>query len=529
MAVDVTIRALALDGTWETIGVDRARGIHPTNVTLAADLWGPSKATFDLLRDPGTVWPDLRAYTPIEVECDGMLVWGGRIAETPSRDGADRQINVQADGWQFHLDDNPYEQLYAHTKLDPWRDTRSFLGADLAKFLSTPKVQSGDGVITIGYANGDAVAAGEYVGVTLDLGPNRTAHAIAVEWERLGVSNPDQTLYARGHDLQDPASGSGTPEDAFSFTLDGSASGTSTGTFTTARRYVSVFMYRNGAGDTYGADFLARLKAIRVFGQAAYMSAGASVLRASAVYLDALVQGTQLLSSDLSALSATSFDLTDFTPQGRRTPREMITAVNAAHDWLTQITADRRPVFRPKPSAPTLMIGSWGGSTFADASQNSGEEIYDRVAVTGQDAAGDPVDVVRTQTGTLVDRCGGHRTKEVAVRSTLATTLAQQIGDVWLDAHRTTPARGTSDITRLGVRDFLSGASIPPAVLLTRTGELLHHSNAIDPDTGGVGRDVRLADVTYKPAADAASVTLDNSRANVEALLERLAIVSGAG
>jgi hypothetical protein len=65
-------------------------------------------------------------------------------------------------------------------------------------------------------------------------------------------------------------------------------------------------------------------------------------------------------------------------------------------------------------------------------------------------------------------------------------------------------------------------------VLLRNTGEMLRLNHVIDPDNGALARDARLAAVTYKPATSEAEVTLDNSRSSVEALLERLAVVTGA-
>jgi hypothetical protein len=525
MADEVTIRAQALGGGWEVLGVDRARGVHPENEVLQADQWGPTKATFDLRRDPRAAWPDLGAFTPVEVEVDGMLVWGGRVAETPSRDVSERVMSVQCDGWQFHLDDDTYEKAYVHTKLSDWRDQRSFLGADLTKFPVTPKVTSGDSAITLGYANDDLVTANEYAGVTLDLGPVSTAKYVVVEWERIGVSNADQTLYATGHDSEDPTAGS--PEDAFSFTVTG-ASGTHQGSFTTARRYVSILLYRNGAGGTYGADWQVRVTAIRVFANTSYVSGGASVLHATDVLRDALVQATTLLSGDWTQIQDTSFAIPEFALDGDHTPREVATAVNALHDWLLQIDPQARPVFRPKPTSPVIEIGAWPGSSFEDASANSGDEIYDQVRVTGQDAASRRLRVTRSQTGTLVDRRGFHRSKILPVSSSLTTAVAEQIGDIWLTAHRTTPLKGTANVTKGGARGIPSGEPVHPAVLLLKTGEMVRLNHVIDPDTGGLGRDARLAGVTYRPATSQAEVTLDNSRSSVEALLERLAVVTGA-
>ena len=88
--------------------------------------------------------------------------------------------------------------------------------------------------------------------------------------------------------------------------------------------------------------------------------------------------------------------------------------------------------------------------------------------------------------------------------------------------------KGTVKITGdRATRDIQSGASIPPERLLRMTGDLLRLSHRVDPDTGGQGRDGRIAEVTYTPATDTAVVALDNRRTSHEALLERLAVVTG--
>ncbi len=54
-------------------------------------------------------------------------------------------------------------------------------------------------------------------------------------------------------------------------------------------------------------------------------------------------------------------------------------------------------------------------------------------------------------------------------------------------------------------------------------------AHRIDPDTGGQGRDGRIAEVRYDPRTDQATVALDSRRDSVDALLERLAVVVGTG
>ncbi len=137
---------------------------------------------------------------------------------------------------------------------------------------------------------------------------------------------------------------------------------------------------------------------------------------------------------------------------------------------------------------------------------------------------------LRGNYATLVDRRGFRRTHTLPVRNSLTPALGAQIGDVWLAAHKTTPLKGTVHVTGdRATREITTGASVPPERLLLLTGELLRLSHRVDPDTGGQGRDGRIAEVTYTPLTDKAVVALDSSRTSHEALLERLAVVVGSG
>jgi hypothetical protein len=87
---DVSIRVQILGGLWETFGADRMAGIQPdyNSLDMSSNSWGSDKASFNLYRDTRAVWPDLAAYTPIKIEVGGMLVWSGRMVDTPTDDTA---------------------------------------------------------------------------------------------------------------------------------------------------------------------------------------------------------------------------------------------------------------------------------------------------------------------------------------------------------------------------------------------------------------------------------------------------------
>lgn len=682
---DAVIRLRALDGTWETAGTDRARGVFAENLELDWDGWGPKTASFDLKRSPRTPWPDIAAFTDVEIEIAAVQVWKGRVRETPARDGADRSMNVQCDGLQAHLDDDVLVPAYVHTRLSDYRDVRSNLTATLTRFKTNGTVQADRGAIVLGFPNGAAVATNDCVGVLIDLGPSALGKRIVLDYSNQGVAAGFYSVFATGVD---------TPADLFTGgdNITGSfdpatAALTKAGSSTNGRRYIGVVMYRTGAAATEAADRLIRITGMQTFTATAYESGNLSILKASQVIPDALTRGTVLLDPDRTLIATTSFSIPDLFTTEQRTPREVIDAANAYHDYVTKVDERGRPVFQPKASAPLVEVGAHTALEIEDSSANSGNDIYNRVLVTGQSAAGDPVVVQRTagqQTGatlipvstpvpdnpsfatntaswtvtnglitrdtvtfhsspasgkftagsggganllttltgtfeagvtyalqfaykadvasrnllvyfgstadvaawtitptvvavtssfgvhtvtwtpavdtsggslrvamggivaavdyidslalfraggTLVDRRGFLRTKVLQVSSMLDTSgaIGAQLGDTFLSNHKTAQFKGTARIVGPTAREILTGRSIQPEQLGMRTGELLRFSDRIDPDTGAVGRDGRIAAVKYRLAEDDAMVTIDNTSQNFESLLARLAVIQGSG
>lgn len=686
----VTIRVQTLDGTWETIGVDRLRGVYPENDSYTADEWGSSKCSFDLHRDPGAIFPDLSAFTPIDVEIGGQLVWSGRVTETPIREG-DRIFNVQGQGWQFHLDDDVFSWSYVHADLSDWKDQRTFPGTILTAY-TTAYQMTADKLLNLMLPNGTVASTGTLGALTLDLGPGRTATTIEVAAKSGG--NAGIRLMFRAGDTPD------TGADEFLITSIPTTPTAATFNPTNPHRYWRLALFNNsGAPLNGGDDTWLQILSAQVFAINAYDSAvgadvltgNSSLLTASTVVTDAIGRGTTLLSTDLTGIVASSFKFPEFALDGQRTPREVINAANAVEDRRAKIDVNRRIIFEAKPTSPRIEAGAWPGSVFDDASANSGDDIYNRAIVegTGPDSSrvsfqrtqgqaagatletistpapgnpsfavdastwtpsspslitrnttggqfdtapaggrwdraptgtGIPVEVgdtlTETFTGTfkagtlyvlnawfgasgpmqgsgaditfgaagdfvtgrwgdvgtpsvrqiswiptvdhtsgvtlkivttarttwlidslalftsrptLVDRRGFKRTHILPITNSLNQTLAERIGDVWLAAHRTTPLKGTAQIIGdKACRDITTGADTPPELLLTMTGDLLRLAHRVDPDTGGQGRDGRIAEVTYTPATDTATVAIDSRRTSHEALLERLAVVVGS-
>ena len=80
-----------------------------------------------------------------------------------------------------------------------------------------------------------------------------------------------------------------------------------------------------------------------------------------------------------------------------------------------------------------------------------------------------------------------------------------------------------------GVRHVLTGEQVHPSELLRRVGELIRFSHLVDPDTGGQGRDGRIASVSYDPVTETATVAIDNDRTRLDVLLNRYGAISGSG
>lgn len=526
MAVkDTTIRLKPLDHPWQVVGVETGRGIWAEDVQLTSDKAGPLSAQFTLHRDTRRRWPDLQALTSVEVEVGGVLVWSGQLRDSPS--GVDA-LSVDCEGAQADLDKDLIRRMYVHTRLAEWKDARSYPTTPLTSFRTNGSVQSVDGAVVVGFPSGATVVPGDAAGVTLDLGPSLTAKRVVVTFQNQGFIGSDYTLMVKGNDS--PATLISGGENAVAVN-PASGGGTGPGGLVTARRYISIIVYKSGGSTAVeSADRLVRVLGVQVFRDASYESGNASILKADTVVRDALTNATTEIVLDLSRIDATAFSIPSFAPDGPKAARDMVSAVNAYHNWLFKITEQRRPVFRALPTVPLVKVGAGVAFVPEDASGSSAEEIYDKVLLSWDTPEGTKGELTRTSTGSLVSRQGQHNAKELQIGSTLPAdgVAATQIGDTWLAAHTTTPFKGSATITG-PVEHIATGARVPPERLLMLTGELLQFDGQVNPDTGATTRDGRISQVTYTPADDTAKVTIDDSRTDVDALLSRLAVVTGGG
>lgn len=407
---EITVRVQALGGAWETLGTRRYREVVPENVTFSFNAWGPDTCSFVLRRNAGSIHPDLSTWTPIEVEVAGVLVWDGRIKETPTADGDDPTISVQAEGWQYHLDDDVYSYSYIHTRLGDFVDDRSYPSTNLVVNAAFWKVETGDGQILLSVAQGDTAISGGGGVATLDLGPGCSAITVSVDvassFNAAGI-----TLYVMGTDA--PYWNDASRLDFYSAIANNDAgfvsannvitlsSGTGA-SIASPRRYIHVMMYWSGGGGVAAADYWFKITGLRAFAPGVGFPAspgGHSIMSSDYVVKHAVAQAAPLLSKDMSQVDGGLFNVPEFALSGAHTPREVINAVNAYENYETKVLIGRRLHFKARPSAPIYEIGEWSGADFQDASANSGDEIFNRVIVQGTGPDGAQMQVDRGSVG----------------------------------------------------------------------------------------------------------------------------------
>lgn len=514
------VHVRVLDGTWQVLGRGALRGIQPVVTSVAADGWGSSRLELTLRRDPSATWPDLFAFTDVDYYRDGVLVWSGRIRETPTRGNADQwEIAVSCEGWQAHLDDDLYRPLYVSADQGAWRDVRDLLSTDLAVFTSPWQVSNTDGGITISLAKDVDLTAFRRGGVIFDAGPDATVQRLAGtvshgDWEGAAI------LYAKTSNTLPVDMTSSTALRTIS-TAAGTAQAIST-TFGTPGRYVLLFVDQDGTALTGDANWL-RFDSLLVAGSTAYESGGASTLTADDVVVDAL-SVAPLLDQATSQIGVASFAIPSYAPQQYVTPREAIDAANAYEGWSARVDRYRRLWFAAYPTDATIeTLGD-----LDDSAPTSVDDVYTRVLVETTDGAGVNVTADRaTTSATFASRRGVTRAISLSPSSPMTTGGANRVGDIYLAEAARAPMRGTITIRRGDCRAVVGGRPVEPSELLLRVGENLRLARYRDPLTGASHRDARIVEVDYDPGADAARVSLDATRNQLDTLLARYAAVVG--
>lgn len=515
------VRVLPTGGVWGQIGADIAPGAAPENLTCSVNEWGPDTASFTLRRDGAIPWNDLLPGSLVEIARDGVLGWSGRIEDVSADDGNGVQT-VQAKGLQYHLDDDMIRRLFVHRSLvNGWKDWRSNLAATLANFPSTGQLEVGEGGMVFTHPAGAAACANM---AYFDAGPGSTVKRVVITWAKNFSGNHGLYLIS-GNSLAalDARSTSSLINNAL-----GAQSGTYSLTLTTAARYIGIACDSNSY--TRPGDESCRVSAALLFADTAYESAGDSALTLDVLAKYLLTSGAvPLLSAATDRIETFGFGIPELDKQQRVTPRELLTTAQAFHDVRVQVDVDGKLVCQSRPSAPLVEVGSWSQHTFRDSS-TSREPIASGVFVEGQGADGELIEVTRSSTiNTLPQRQGYNKRNSLPIESAVTTALANQMGDVYLASHQTSPFKGEQVVQGWGdARSVTTGHPVHAFHMLRYSEEMMRFGDRIDPDTGAIGRDGRIKSITYNADTEESTITIDNESRRFEALAARMAAVVGS-
>lgn len=395
------IRVQPASTGWRTLGVDLYRGSEPEGVSPTWGPAGPESLTFTLARPEGRVAVDLAPFTPVELypaeDASGDPVWSGYTITAPPGSRAEAGT-VTCVGWHVSREDEPGPAFYVHDNLSEWVDSRTLDGITLSDWGFGLTLNAEAALITLGAATGQPWAASKAIGATLDLGPGVGAMRVTGAIQRGPGSPGFVEFYCRAHDAPAGAhmsgGGGGTFDQMFITGLGGitqAAGGAAWAlTCTAPRRYVTVFVYLNGANYTPTNDDVWRILNVRAYADAAYESGGASILTADKAMIASRDRFTPYLSKDNSRITATDLPIPHFAWLKQDvTAREIQDRANDYHGYQQGVDALQRVFFRPQPSVPRLQISAQAdGVTFKDKSSNDGTEVYNHVNVRGRSGAG---------------------------------------------------------------------------------------------------------------------------------------------
>jgi hypothetical protein len=313
-------------------------------------------------------------------------------------------------------------------------------------------------------------------------------------------------------------------------------------TVTTPERYVLIQAVWNAGPGVNETEGSIKITGVNVFSNETYQSGGASFLISSFVVEDAL-NHAPLISLDRSQIDPyigtgqpeleDSFRIPSLVLSSPQTPRQVSEAVNAFHNWVLAVDLERRMVFAPPSSEPEWEIGSWSGEAIEDASASEAADIYDAVIVTGTAANGEPLTVTVTaaelDATTIVGERGFTRAKTISLSNATDEAVMKTIGTVWLQDQLEVPYGGAITAPVGAIRAVLGGQPQHPSLVCRHVNQMLRVSHAVDPSSGGIGRDGRIVAVSYSHAEQTATMTLGARTDSVQALLERLAVTGEVG
>jgi hypothetical protein len=516
---DILVKPLGAG--WEPMGGGWiAPGRRPYNVTHSHIApGGPGDLSFLLNRPTNRRYNDLQPGCQIAGSVLGSVVWAGQIVSAEP-DGAG-VWRVDARGPVRHLqEDVTLDKAWVISDMRRWQDMRSYSLSGFGNVNEPSRVEVGNGVATFQNGNGSVLKANSSQGeIVLDLGPNNVAKRIVLTYTSTTGWAATDLLFARTNDIPEWMTGSGF--DAFSPAIvNGSAGTTLSGTFSTGKRYVIIFPFRNGAGGTWGADVALTITSILVFTDTAYESGNASILKASTVASTvAAIADTDVVSTSTAGISATTNNLPEFYTDGYQSAYDVIERANVVDRSEWGYTPSLKPEFfyRAQQTGVPLYVAR---SVDAQRVGSTGVlgDIYNAVRVSYTDAAGTPaqVSVTLSPDTTPLGKIGLTRTAELEVRRPCNSTIATAIGNAYLTDLAKSGLR--RPVTFEGAIDLVKGGTSPLAFVRAYDRILLPFEiNA----QGGMGRIGSATAVSYDHDAQTLEVGVDTPVSSFDKQLAR--------
>jgi hypothetical protein len=135
--------------------------------------------------------------------------------------------------------------------------------------------------------------------------------------------------------------------------------------------------------------------------------------------------------------------------------------------------------------------------------------------------------VVEEVQASAPERNGYHNTKVLQANSNIDLATAEALANAFLASTSVSPFRGQFVAAKVGDVHRLPGHEpVHPSELMLAGGELIRIPR-INPDTGDLGRDGKIATITYDPDKEDAVIVIDDDRNNFQALMNRMAAVQG--
>lgn len=507
----------------------------PESITFGTSMPGGfATATITLQREVDLDWPDLDLYDDVRIYGPGnATAYEGRIMSLPRSDGDSEFITVGCVGWVAHLrDDATFTEIYVDRDITRWHEP------PLARRVRV--------VVTLNQGYGQSFEVS--VGARAMRFDSKTQSQIDINerserWYTMpkgktatkmvyrGIERNTASIVAAGVDGTDDEDGD--PTTAYGHTLDDTLR---TVTITTPVRYLNLRAQASANVNKTAGAFSRTYKLLAVYGDHGLTTydgddtSDAQGVVASDVVRHAVARAAPLLST--RGVTDSTFVIPHLIFPDPTTAADVIEAVNAFDLWDYGVYEDRDLFFRqPDPARLTWEARRSDGAVL-DLEGAAGDELYNGVVVVYTNTIGEPKtvgpvgsncddedDVLLDATSTNPVNSHGIPRRYFRLELTQIHSLsgAKRLGKRWLEEQRYPQRRGTLAVAGT----ILHPTAGAQPVWKVRAGDYVR----VTDHSADVAR--RIVETDYDHDSRTNTLSLDNSRAGLDAILEQVAAILG--